>query len=387
MSSRGIYKKWELSKSPVFARRVRLPGRRARFATICFVPLALFFVLPAVSRAHLDLVYPDGPVTFYANQVVTIKWDVYIDHGPGQIKIELSTDGGATYSLIVDHIPYSGPSDEFGSYDWTVPSLDSSNCKLRVTYYTTTTTYYNGYAPGENNPTFTIAPAQSVRAVFQEGKNSYPGTRDATIYAGVDYSDGGGQNIFAGENRFSAARRALIAFDLSAIPGGSTITSATLQLTVSKTATFTLTTTQTLHRLTKDWGEGTTVASGAEGSGAPAASGDATWFSNFFGTSDWTTAGGDYVTTVTASAPVSNTAVGNQGRWTGPQLVRDLQDFVDGAAPNHGWILIGDESGSQTAMRYYSSEDTTGRVSDRPELVVVYKPPPPSSGFEGWVYY
>ena len=53
-----------------------------------------------------------------------------------------------------------------------------------------------------------------------------------------------------------------------------------------------------------DWGEGTSVAPGEEGDGAPATTNDATWRHRFFDTIFWTTEGGDFSGTVSASQSV-----------------------------------------------------------------------------------
>ena len=56
-----------------------------------------------------------------------------------------------------------------------------------------------------------------------------------------------------------------------------------------------------------------------------------------------------------------------------PQLVADVQDFIDNPANNFGWIIIGDENFSGTAKRFDSRE-----ISDptlRPMLTVEFSPP------------
>ena len=62
-------------------------------------------------------------------------------------------------------------------------------------------------------------------------------SKDNTIYeTPVDNSNGAGDGIFVGRVGFNGngtKRRGLIAFDLSSIPSGSTINSATLRLEVA----------------------------------------------------------------------------------------------------------------------------------------------------------
>lgn len=218
------------------------------------------------------------------------------------------------------------------------------------------------------------ARAQPVELVLEEGVSGYQGTRDNTIYEESTNTNGGGQNLFAGRTLGTLgalSRRALIAFDLSQIPPGSVILSASLQLTVSKTQPGL--TTQSLHRLSKDWGEGTQDAPDPEGRGTTPVEGDATWVSNFHNISLWTSPGGDFVAGPTASTSVG--AMGMTATWSGAQLAADIQQWVDGGADNFGWVLIGDEVTTQSAKAFHSSESTTATAGQRPRLTVIYEPP------------
>jgi hypothetical protein len=208
---------------------------------IAGIALVIITMFPLAGQAHVDLVFPDGPVNLYSYQVIEISWDVYQDHGPGTISIEYSTDNGSSYIPIVTGMPYSGFMDQYGNYSWVVPEVDSTECRIRVTYMTTST-YYNGLFMGENDPIFSITNEATVELILEDGVASYTGTRDNSIYEGTassvsveDNSNGSGEFIFAGNILTSFARRALLAYDLSAIPAGATILSADLQLTVSQT--------------------------------------------------------------------------------------------------------------------------------------------------------
>src|SRR5688572_5828364 len=89
-------------------------------------------------------------------------------------------------------------------------------------------------------------------------------SKDNTLFfdAEGDVSNGSGQHFFSGRNTQGNVRRAVIAFDLSSLPAGATITNATLQLNMSS-GDDTLYAT-TVHALLADWGEGTSDAPGAE---------------------------------------------------------------------------------------------------------------------------
>jgi hypothetical protein len=133
-------------------------------------------------------------------------------------------------------------------------------------------------------------------------------SKDNTLYvydpAEGDHSNGAGFHFFAGETAMSELRRSVLAFDIAAsIPPGSTITAVTLSLNMSRTMSDTARTIE-LHKLLADWGEGTSIAPGEEGDGAPATPNDATWRHRFFDTIFWTTQGGDFSATVSASQSV-----------------------------------------------------------------------------------
>ncbi|MFO0945162.1 MAG: DNRLRE domain-containing protein [Planctomycetota bacterium] len=161
-------------------------------------------------------------------------------------------------------------------------------------------------------------------------------------------------------------RRGLIAFDIaSVIPAGSIIQS--VSLTLRDVMGLNGDPTVRLHRVSKDWGEGSSFFSG--GVGAPAASGDATWLYTYYNSLDptassaWATPGGDYSSTVSASAVIYDDLGGGQlFTWSSAidqQMLFDVQDWLDIPGSNFGWILLGDESRGQTAKRLNSGESAT----------------------------
>src|ERR1044071_4468074 len=109
-------------------------------------------------------------------------------------------------------------------------------------------------------------------------------SKDNTLYeydpAEGDHSNGAGLHFFAGENAMGELRRGVLAFDVAAIPAGSTITAVTLTVNMSLTPAGLRTV--ELHKLLADWGEGTSHAPMGEGDGAPASPDDATWGPHIF---------------------------------------------------------------------------------------------------------
>jgi FtsP/CotA-like multicopper oxidase with cupredoxin domain len=188
-------------------------------------------------------------------------------------------------------------------------------------------------------------------------------TKDNTLYeyvpANGDVSNGIGDHFFAGKTGMGYIRRGVLAFDIAgSVPPGSTITSVSLTIHMSRTA-LTDPRTVELHRLLSDWGEGTSDASANEGQGAPATANDVTWRHRFYDTVFWTTQGGDFSATVSASQSVG--AIGNY-TWSSAQMVTDVQTWLDTPATNFGWLVLGDESTSVTAKRFDSRETVTPPV-------------------------
>lgn len=199
-------------------------------------------------------------------------------------------------------------------------------------------------------------------------------SKDNTLYEIADgsLSNGAGSYFFVGKTNQAdgaAIRRALMSFDIAGnIPSGSVITSAELHLTMNKSRGNTQTV--SLFPLTTDWGEGSSNATGQEGSGTAATTGDATWTMNFFNSSSWSNPGGDYSVISSADQLISNTG---EYIFQSDTMISDIQNWLDTPLMNFGWILTGNESTNQSAQRFASRENPT--TSARPSLVVTYEIP------------
>ncbi len=217
-----------------------------------------------------------------------------------------------------------------------------------------------------------IAFALPARAVLI---TNYP-SKDNTIYetsGNTNYlSNGAGDTLTAGRIDLSNGggwrRRSPIAFTNlhNVIPVGATINSVTLRLYCSKTTGSAYPV--GLYRLTADWGEGTSNVNGGEGKGTTATPGDATWYLRFAPTITWTTPGGDFISTARAT-----TTVGGENlfyTWSSPDLVADVQMWVNNPSTNFGWIIFGDESNYHTTKQFASRENKT--TANRPVLIVDY---------------
>jgi hypothetical protein len=207
-------------------------------------------------------------------------------------------------------------------------------------------------------------------------------SRDNTIFeAPVGNSDGAGPSFFSGRTNTSGVRRGLLFFkvDSSAgIPAGSVVTSVALTLNVMRffggSANF------SLQRALNNWGEGTSNSGVNGGNGAPATTGDATWNNNFFNTSNWTSPGGDFSTTVSAMTLVNgNVSTGTVPyTWTSAQMAADVQSWLDAPTSNFGWFLIGTEGITGSAAEFASRQNSTFGVRPMLEVTFTQVPEPVS---------
>ncbi len=77
------------------------------------------------SAASLRVTSPNGGETWQIGDVRTITWTS--SNTSGEVDIDLSTNGGGSWSSIATNEP------DDGSYSWTVPNEPSSNCLIRIT--------------------------------------------------------------------------------------------------------------------------------------------------------------------------------------------------------------------------------------------------------------
>jgi len=195
--------------------------------------------------------------------------------------------------------------------------------------------------------------------------------KDNTLYQKSDsLSNAKGIGVFAGRTGDGSTLRCVMAFDLTAIPPGSTIQDVSLTLRQTNTANNTPQgRTVSLYRLAKDWGEATsqaTLGGGGGGGGGPATAGDATWLHTFFNTTLWQTPGGDFAPDVSGSIQV---AANGDYVWRSAGMTADVQRWVDNRESNFGWLLRGDEDNASSAKRFGSRESVSP-----PVLLVQFSP-------------
>jgi hypothetical protein len=199
--------------------------------------------------------------------------------------------------------------------------------------------------------------------------------KDNTLYSeSSSISNGSGEFLFAGKTQAGNIRRALFQFsdnDLAFLVTNKNleIDSVILTLKANKKVSSTPQT-FTLHKLLKNWGEGTSNANSNEGTGASATTNDATWANSFFNTTTWTKPGADYAPTASATFTVNELKSYN---IKSTMLTNEIKLWIEGLCcppqTNFGWILIGNESANGTAHRFISSEHSS---NEGPKLTIYY---------------
>lgn len=196
---------------------------------------------------------------------------------------------------------------------------------------------------------------------------------DTFINSGQPGNNAGATGWFdAGRDGSGGVRRGLLRFDLSSIPAGSTVTSATLQLTVVKVpGNGPVNSTFDLFRLLASWREGTKTGN----NGAAATTGETTWNARMLGTATWTTPGARSDAAATASASTAVTSTDNaKYSWSGSDLTADVQFWVNDSSQNFGWLLTSRAETSSRSVRGFASREDAANAG---KLVIGYTPPPP----------
>lgn len=212
------------------------------------------------------------------------------------------------------------------------------------------------------SPTSTDDPL--VVRLLPDQDNSLFETNDGSL------SNGAGERLFAGVTGSGFRRRALLRFDLSVLPPMATILDAQLQLEVSKVPFLPPVTNFAVHRVLAGWGEGASDALAEEGTGAPSEPGDATWLHRYYPNEFWTTPGGDF-DPVSSAREKWGAGLGPI-TWSDGGLRQDVQRWVSGFAPNHGWLIKAVHETNPLNAKRFNSREFAADPTQRPVLTITY---------------
>ena len=203
---------------------------------------------------------------------------------------------------------------------------------------------------------------------------------DATLIEYVPANGAGGADFFtAGTTQNRSRNRALLRYPIaSALPSNAVIAGASLTLQVIRnSSTQSPASVFGLHRVLRDWGEGSTLpdytlGGGGGAWGAPATTNDATWMDRFaYTTNTWASPGGaagvDYVPAFSSSVIVELT--GSYLFESTLDMTADAQRWHDHPEQNFGWMLLSESEATPFTARKFGSRENPGI---EPVLVVDY---------------
>jgi uncharacterized protein YjiK len=191
---------------------------------------------------------------------------------------------------------------------------------------------------------------QPVTESFQDGVNGYTGTRDTKLLSGSPTTNYGTATFL--ENDGSPYKSALLFWDLTSIPSGSTVQSVDIQVNVINVSP----TNYELYELKRPWVEG-----------------GATW-NQYAAGQNWQTAGanGSADRGSTVLAAISGNSLGSKTISLNAAGVAVVQSSVNDPSTNHGFIVQNyiNSNGLDLSSR------ETATVSQRPKLTVSFTPAP-----------
>lgn len=205
---------------------------------------------------------------------------------------------------------------------------------------------------------------------------------DTSLFEGKPDSDLGGTTLVAGSNQLYSRARALVRFDLGAMPAGAVATGVEVRLYVTRRPDTgqhggPVDSDFSLYRMYVSWGEGT----GSAETGSVAVPGAATWNERHYGSIAWATPGGQ-IGTDFANDPSATTTISDLGPYSwgsSAELVNDVNSWLADPSSNHGFILISQSESQLGTGRRFSSTEQPGGLIPPPQLVVTYNVVPEPS--------
>jgi PEP-CTERM motif len=243
--------------------------------------------------------------------------------------------------------------------------------------------------------------AIGVSSVRADLLDNAPSTGDDTLFQGGTTNSLGDPGIFVGTDSNSSFKYGLMAFNVSAIPAGATITGVTLDLYIGMVAgsgggmvvNSGTPRTISLYDESQAWGASTnevgSTSFGGHGQGFAANPGDATWLdASFNSNSSLATAWSSGMpANITSSSSALATTSGIPGttsaevQWSSTALATEVQGWVNNPTTNNGLVLVNSNSGSaQSFLAFWGAQGAANAANGfAPDLAITYSVPEPTT--------
>jgi hypothetical protein len=208
-----------------------------------------------------------------------------------------------------------------------------------------------------------------ARLVTAQSVLLHPVADTTLIEAAPNNNLGGKDHVNAGTTQNFTKTHGLFRFDpAAAIPAGSIIHSVSVSFEVVGQPVDGYAPSQFgLHRVLVPWGEGDKNPSGNPGLGLPATAGEATWNDRFaLEGMPWSAPGGapgtDFLATSSSTAFIYDIGSSPYLFASTPDLVADVQGWLDHPSANFGWMLLTETDTVDFTARRFASREDAGRA-------------------------